>query len=321
MRSPQNLPTMSAHLTRARPRGLTAAALTVLLAGSGALLAAGDPPASSTPDPGAQAPPATSLLPRGGTSILPEFRVVAHYGAPQAKALGILGIGTPAVAAARLEREAHRYAGPGHRPVLPAMELISVIVNAGPGRDGRFRSRQSRAVILRYLQAARKARALLILDVQPGRSDFLTEARALAEFLVEPDVGLALDPEWRMAPGQIPGRVIGSVDAAELNEVTTWLSGLVARRNLPDKLVVVHQFTDGMVRRRRGLRSRAGIDLVLNADGFGTATAKLNTYRRVTRDRRGLHVGFKLFFVEDTGLMSPAQVLRLRPPPELVIYE
>ena len=313
---------MPADLTSPRRRGLIAAALAAFLAGSGTRLsAAGHPLTSAAPLAVTPAPQAIPLLPRGGRSVLPEFRVVAHYGAPQARALGILGFGTPAAAAARLQREAHRYTGPARRPVLPAMELISVIVNAGPGRDGTFRSRQRRAVILRYLRAARKARALLILDVQPGRSDFLTEARALAEFLVEPDVGLALDPEWRMAPGQIPGRVIGSFDAAELNEVTAWLSGLVARRNLPDKLVVVHQFTDGMIRRRRGLRSPAGVDLVVNADGFGTASAKINTYRRVTRDRRGLHAGFKLFFVEDTGLMSPARVLRLRPPPELVIYE
>jgi hypothetical protein len=305
-------------------RVLIGAALVTCLAGTSVLLAAADLPSapvvSAAPGP-APSPEPAPTLPRGGRSVLPEHRVVAHYGAPQAEALGILGIGTPAAAGVRLQRQARRYAGPGRRPVLPAMELIAVIVNAGPGRDGKFRSRQRRAVILRYLAAARKARALLILDVQPGRSHFVTEARALAEFLVEPDVGLALDPEWRMAPGQFPGRVIGSVDAAEVNQVTEWLSGLVARRRLPDKLVVVHQFTDGMIRRRGGLRSRPGIDLVLNADGFGTASAKINTYRRVTRDRRGLHAGLKLFFVEDTGLMSPAQVMRLRPPPELVIYE
>ncbi len=309
-----------ARTTRTKRRGLAALAVGVFLLGGGVPAATGDRRLEAAGTVGT-ATPGPTALPRGGRSVLPEHRVVAHYGAPQAQALGILGIGTPAAAAARLERQARLYAGSGRRPVLPAMELIAVIVNARPGHDGTFRTRQRHAVIRRYLRAARKARALLILDVQPGRSDFLTEARALAEFLVEPDVGLALDPEWRMAPGQIPGRVIGSVDAAELNEVTSWLAGLVARRNLPDKLVIVHQFADGMIRRRGGLRPRTGIDMVLNADGFGTASAKVKTYRRVTRDRGGLHAGFKLFFVEDTGLMSPAQVLRLRPPPELVIYE
>ena len=124
-----------------------------------------------------------------------------------------------------------------------------------------------------------------------------------------------------MGPTQVPGVVIGSVDAAEVNRVTAWLSSVVAARNLPDKLVIVHQFTDGMIRRKKGLRVRSGIDMVLNADGFGTATAKAGTYRRVVGDRGPFHTGFKLFFVEDTGLMSPAQVMRLRPRPEVVIYE
>lgn len=157
------------------------------------------------------------MLPRGGRSVLPEFRVSAHYGAPQAAQLGILGIGAPAAAARRLNLHARAYAGIGGRPVLPAMELIGVIASAGPGADGRYRLRQPPAVIRRYLGAARAARAFLVLDIQPGRADFVTEAKVLSEFLVQPDVGLALDPEWRMGPSQVPGEVIGSVDAAEVN--------------------------------------------------------------------------------------------------------
>ncbi len=314
------------HSTRSpRLRRLvTVIAITTCGLATGALLIGAD-----EPEPAPQRPaqdttipvPASAQLPRGGRSILPEFRVYAHYGAPQAKQLGILGIGSPATAGLRLNRQARAYAGTGRRPVLPAMELIGVIASAGPGGDGKYRSRQTRKVIRTYLRAARRAKALLILDIQPGRSDFVTEAKALSEFLVEPDVGLALDPEWRMSPTQVPGRVIGSVDAAEINEVTAWLSDFVNAGDLPDKLVIVHQFTDGMIRRKKGLRVRTGIDMVLNADGFGTRGAKTNTYNRVVRNRGPFHTGFKLFFVEDTGLMSPKQVLRLRPQPEVVIYE
>lgn len=289
----------------------------------GAVPAAGDGPGLRAV-PAARPPrpaPAPPELPRGGRSVLPEHRVVAHYGAPQAEALGILGIGTPAAAAARLQRTARSYAGRGRRPVLPAMELISVIVTAAPGTDGRHRFRQDPAVIRRYLTAARRARTLLILDIQPGRSDFVTEARALAQFLVQPDVGLALDPEWRMRPGEVPGRVIGQVDAEEVNRVSAWVSRLVRAHGLPDKLVLVHQFEDGMIARRGRLRPHPRVDFVLNADGFGTATAKVGTYRRVTRDRGGFGTGFKLFFEEDTGLMPPARVMRLRPRPDVVIYE
>lgn len=265
--------------------------------------------------------PSAPELPRGGRSILPEFRVYAHYGAPQARQLGILGIGTPAAAGARLVRQSRVYAGAGRRPVLPAMELIAVIASAGPGADGKYRYRQTKKVIREYLAAARRAKALLILDIQPGRADFLTEVQAFSEFLIEPDVGLALDPEWRMRPNQVPGKVIGSVDASEINAVTAWLSDFVNAGNLPDKIVIVHQFTDGMIRRKRGLKVRPGVDMVLNADGFGTASAKATTYRRVARDRGPFHTGFKLFYEEDTGLMSPAQVFALNPRPEVVIYE
>ncbi len=61
-------------------------------------------------------------------------------------------------------------------------------------------------MIRRYLKAARKAKALLILDIQPGRSDFFTETKRLRKWLKEPDVGLALDPEWRMGPARSPAR-------------------------------------------------------------------------------------------------------------------
>ena len=287
-----------------------------------AMLGGGEPvPPRAAPAEagGPSRPPAH--LPRGGRSVLPEHRVVSHYGAPQAEALGILGIGPLAGVGPRLERAARRYAGPRRRPVLPAMELIAVIATAAPGGDGRYRFRQDPATIRRYLRAARRARALLILDIQPGRSDFLTEARALRQFLVEPDVGLALDPEWRMRPGEVPGRVIGQVDAAEVNRVSGWLARLVKTRDLPDKLVLVHQFEDGMIERRGRLRPHRGIDFVLNADGFGTAPAKIGTYGRVTRGARGFATGFKLFREEDTGLMSPARVMRLRPRPDVVIYE
>lgn len=260
-------------------------------------------------------------LPGGGRSILPEHRVLAHYGAPQARKLGILGIGSPEAAGRRLRRHVREFQTVARRPIMPAMELIAVIATAAPGVGGRYRFRQPDAIIARYHAAARAAGALLILDIQPGRSDFVTETTALEQWLREPDVGIALDPEWRVGPGQRPGRVIGSVSAVEINATTRWLAGLVKRHDLPDKLVIVHQFTDGMIRTRDRIVARPGIDLVLNADGFGTPAAKRGTYRRVTRDRRPHFPGFKLFYEEDTRLMSPRQVIRLTPPPLVVIYE
>ena len=276
------------------------------------------------PGPGptiALAAPAAEL-PRGGTSVFPESRVVAFDGAPQSDELGILGIGPPERAARKLRREARRYREPG-RPVLPAFELITVIALASPGNKGLYRSRQTEETISRYLRVARRHDYLLLLDIQPGRSDFVTEVKALKKFLREPDVGLAFDPEWRMYGGQVPGEVIGHVKAGEVNRATAYVQGMVDRLGLPEKLLVIHQFTPNMIRKKGRLRDRPGLDIVLNSDGFGTAAAKRSKYRQLAPLATSpFYRGFKLFYKEDSGLMKPGQVLKLRPRPlDLAIYE
>jgi hypothetical protein len=262
-------------------------------------------------------------LPRGGREILPRYRVVAYYGAPQDDQLGELGIGSPDRAAKRLARQARPYARPG-RPVLPAFELIATVAASAPGDNGDYSHRQTAATVRRYLRAARRHKALLVLDIQPGRAPFMREVRALRRFLAEPDVSLALDPEWSMAPGQVPGRQIGSTDAATVNSVSRYLSRIVRKHRLPQKLLVVHRFTPGMIRQEEALERDPGVALVVNVDGFGTQPVKIAKYREFTRDRRAARVrsnGFKLFYHEDTGLMSPRRVLRMKPQPDLVVYE
>ena len=267
-----------------------------------------------------KAPPKPPELPRGGRRILPDNRVVAFYGAPQNGELGALGIGSPAQAGRRLSRQARPYARRG-RPVLPAFELISTIVHGSAGEDGDFSERQKPAVIGRYLREARRRKALLILDIQPGRSPFMREVRALRRWLEQPDVSLALDPEWSMRQGEIPGQSIGSTDARTVNEVSSYLSKIVEERDLPQKLLLVHRFTADMIENERALRTHPGVALTLNVDGFGTAEQKRAKYREFTRGRRGRNHGFKLFYREDTNLMSPRQTLRLRPAPDVVAYE
>jgi len=261
-------------------------------------------------------------LPRGGRSIFPEWRVVGFYGAPQDEELGVLGIGSPASLAGKLKRQARPYAeGPGARPTLPAFELISVIANASAGDDGKYRTRQEPDTIRRYLAAARRARALLVLDIQPGRADFIEEIRALEGFLAEPDVSLALDPEWNMGEGEVPGQTIGSMTADEVNAVSARLSEIVRRGRLPEKMLVIHQFTKDMVENRERLRRYPGVELVLNVDGFGDRTLKVDKYNEFVRGGDPARHGFKLFYREDTNLMAPRDVLSLRPQPEFVVYE
>jgi hypothetical protein len=297
---------------------------------------------------GAQAPagratdPRPAQLPGGGRAILPRRRVVAYYGAPQSPALGALGATPLPVAARRLRQQARPYNRPG-RPVLLAFELIATVASSTPGDHGRYSYRQPPGVIRRYLRAARRAGAILVLDVQPGRSEFMDEVRALEPFLREPDVSLALDPEWKMVAPEVPGQTIGSTDAEVVNAVSARLARLVRERRLPQKLLLVHQFTESMIERKQRLRANEGVALVLNVDGFGDRANKVSKYRQLTGGsaastpprtageaiaaaaprsaQRGRYHGFKLFYEEDTGLMTPADVLRLRPQPDVVIYE
>ena len=146
--------------------------------------------------------------------------------------------------------------------------------------------------------------------------------RPLLPWLREPDVSLALDPEWRVGPDQVPGRVIGSSDAREINAVSDWLARLVRARDLPQKLLLVHQFTESMIRDKAAIARRPGLAIAYNVDGFGGQAVKRAKYATfAASNRAGFHDGFKLFYEEDTDLMSPRQVLAMRPPPDVIVYE
>ena len=291
-----------------------AAALIGAAVGSGA----GDDAAPVSGTKAALRLPELAQLPRGGRTVFPKFRVVAFYGAPQAPELGELGIGTPDSAGRRLLKQGRPYARKT-RPVLPAMELLATIATRAPNDDGVYRNRQTDGVIRRYLNAARRAKALLLLDIQPGHASFIDEARHLERWLREPDVGLALDPEWH-TPGAVPGTRIGSVTADEVNQVARWLAGIVRKRRLPEKLFVLHQFTANMIVERERVIQPRGLAVTMNVDGFGNRPNKISKYREFTRQGT-FNTGFKLFYSEDTDLMTPQGVLALGPPPDLIVYE
>lgn len=326
-RRPPRRPSPQAILRRRLLAGLAAfAALVVCVLLVRALFGddgGRDRAAAAETTSGEKAPqrPKATLLPGGGRTIFPARRVVAFYGNPADVELGALGIGTPDQAAAKLKRVGASYARKT-RPVLPCLELIVTVAAASPGPGDLYRLRTPGKVIDRYLKAARRAKALLLLDIQPGRASFPAEVRRLKKWLVQPDVGLALDPEWRLGPGQIPGQVIGSVDAAEVNAVSIDLAALVKERNLPEKLFVLHQFTNDMIRRKDAVQVRPGLATVFNVDGFGAPPNKISKYKGFTPTTpKGAHNGFKLFFKEDTDRMRPASVMALKPRPELIVYE
>jgi len=262
-------------------------------------------------------------LPRGGTTLFPRYRLVGYSGGPQSVAFGRLGVGDLDARIDELERRGAAYAA-GREP-LPVLELIAVVAQAKPGPDGRYRLRADDAVIDRYLAAARRHRALLLLGIQPGRADFLAEVKALRRWLVQPDVGVALDPEWAVGAREVPGRVFGRTTGEELSGVAAYLQSLVREHGLPQKAMVVHQLAPRIVSDFRSVGRHPDVAVILSVDGIGTRADKVATWRRlVAKLPPAVHPGFKLFFEEDTesgALMTPQQVLALRPQPEYVLYE
>lgn len=290
-------------------------------AGAAAPSAAADG-AAAQGDPAARGQQPRRELPRGGRSVLPQYRPVGFYGAPQSPELGELGIGSPESAARRMRRQIKPYEKLSPKPIYPVFELLGTIALAGPGADGLYRARQPNRIIRRYAKVARKQRFLLLLDIQPGRARFIDEVKHLRKWLKRPYVSVALDPEWNMGRHGVPGERIGSVHAGMINRVTLYLNRLIRRHRLPDKLVVVHQFTDSMIRDKHKLKRRRYVDLVLNADGFGTPGQKRAKYKELAPPKNSwMRPGFKLFYKEDTNLMSPREVMRLRPRPAFVVYE
>ncbi len=271
------------------------------------------PPTTTTTEP----PPE---LPRGGgREIFPAHRVVAYYGNPGTAALGVLGETPPEEAAARVEEAAAPFATPD-RPVLPAMELIVTVAQASPGSDGDYSAPTDMDAILPWLFAARDAGMLLILDIQPGRAPFLPEVQRYEDLLREPDVGLALDSEWRMGPDQVPGQVIGSVDASEINEVSAWLADIVREEDLPEKVFLLHLFTGSMILNRDAVEDRPGLATVFHVDGFGGQEIKIRKYDQL-KAQPPFANGFKLFYDEDIDIFSPEQVLGFAPDVDLVTYQ
>jgi hypothetical protein len=276
-------------------------------------------PVLTIPESPPAPPPAPPQLPRGGTAIYPNYRVVAYYGTADTDRLGVLGAGTPEQAAAKLEAAAAPFATPG-RTVQPAMELIVGVADGGPGPDGDFHHDIDQGAARQYLAAARAHKQLMIIDIQPGRSDFMTAVKPWESLLREPDVSLALDPEWRMPPGAVPGKQIGTVSADEVNQVSTWLADIVRTGNLPQKLFVVHQFTSNMITNPERLQTPPQLAMVQHIDGFGAPPNKLGKYKDLQRPAQ-MHLGFKLFYSQDTPMLTVAQALALQPVPDLVTYQ
>lgn len=262
-------------------------------------------------------------FPDGGRTLFPAYRLVALYGAPGMPVLGALGEQDVQASIARVRVLAAQYQPLMKEHVLPTFEIISTVASNVPTDDGDYSYPIDMGTLQRWTAAARQAGVYVVLDLQPGRSSFLSQAQQLADVLAEPNVGLALDPEWRLGPSGVPLERIGSVDIAEVNQTAAWLASLVTAHKLPQKLFLLHQFRLDMLPEREQLdTSHPGLAYAIQMDGQGTPEGKLDTWQTVTADPPGgVRFGWKNFYAKDADLRSPQDTMQLSPEPWYVSYQ
>jgi hypothetical protein len=260
-------------------------------------------------------------------AILPERRIVAYYGNPLSKRMGVLGEYPKEEMLRRLKNEAVRWqqADPA-TPVQPALHLIAVVAQGEPGKAGKYRMIHTDDVINQVYAWAKEAGALLFIDIQTGHEDIRTLLPRFEWLLRNPDVHLGIDPEFNLiASGKVPGTKIGTFEAVDINYVSGYLADLVDRFGLPPKVLVVHRFTQGGVSDYRSIKLRPEVQIVVNMDGWGAPYLKRNTYKEYVVREPVQFTGFKLFYHNDTKnghpFMKPEEVLRLKPVPLYIQYQ
>jgi hypothetical protein len=259
-------------------------------------------------------------------AILPAKRIVAFYGNPLSKRMGILGELPPDKMLARLDREveAWRKADPA-RPVQPALHLIVVVAQGSPGRDGKYRLRMTDSLVEKVAGWAAQRNALLFLDLQVAKSTVQEEIPRLSRFLSRPNVHLGLDPEFSMKSGHPPGKRIGTMSSSDINFAIRFLSDIVAKNNLPPKVLVVHRFTRDMVTGAKNIVLDPRVQIVIDMDGWGNPWLKYDSYRDYIAREPVQFTGFKLFYHNDTKkgepLLTPQEVLLLTPQPLYIQYQ
>jgi hypothetical protein len=246
---------------------------------------------------------------------------VGYYGTPLGRGLGILGREnmTDTLKLLMDQLEPYRTLDPCVETV-PVFHMVTTIADSYAGKDGDYSHRVPHDLVQTWIDKIRDAGGLAVLDIQPGQADLNAELDHLEPLLLQPGVHLAIDPEYVMGEGEIPGKKLGHIDGETVNVIQSWLAD-VSEGAGEAKILVIHQFDDRMVSEKDMIMDEERIHLVWDADGFGGRWAKMADYHQY-RDEGGFEYGgFKIFYGYDRPVLDPAQVLALDPPPAYIIYQ
>jgi hypothetical protein len=270
----------------------------------------------------------TGPAPAAG-AILPQSRIVAYYGNPHSKKMGVLGEYPERQMLSMLDETVAmwRKADPA-TPVVPAIHLVTVVAQGSPGADGRWRRRENPETIERAYRWAQGRQGVLFIDIQAGHSTLQQELPPLLPYLERPDVHLGIDPEFYMhykRAGIRPSAKVGQMMASDVNYVVEALDKVVREKSLPPKILVVHRFRADMLPDEENIKPTPRVQVVMHMDGWGPAWLKFDSYKDYIVQRPVAFTGFKVFYRNDTKtgdpVLSPPEILRLLPRPLYVQYQ
>jgi hypothetical protein len=267
--------------------------------------------------------PPPAELPLGGRTLFPDYRLIALYGVPDQPALGVLGAQSRTNTFKRVKKLAAQYQPYSKEKIMPALEIIATVASASP-TDNRDYSLETDVSRLKpWIISAKKEDIYVVLDLQPGRRDFLSQAKTYTELLKQPNVGLALDPEWRLKPNQTHLNQIGSVSVDEVNKTAAWLANLTAEHQLPQKVFLLHQFrTDMIINRSKLDTTHPELAYIIQMDGSGTQSQKESTWRDIRQNApKNVKFGWKNFYKEDSATLSQKDTMSVTPKPWYVSYQ
>jgi hypothetical protein len=260
-------------------------------------------------------------------AVLPYKRIIAFYGNLYSKRMGILGEIPKAEMLKKLQGEvANWQAADTATPTIPALHYVAVTAQGLPGKDGKHRLRMPFHQIDTIVNWAREINALAFVDIQVGHSTVKAEVPQLEKYMLMPDVHLGIDPEFSMKGGERPGSRIGTFDADDINDAIDYLADLVRKNNLPPKMLVVHRFTQGMVKGYERIKKTPEVQVIIDMDGFGDKILKRSTWLRYVYREPIMFTGFKIFYGNDTKtgkdqLYTPQELVKFTPKPLYIQYQ
>lgn len=279
-----------------------------------------EPAITATLTPSPSGTPIASPTPATPQPYLERFRLVAYYGSPTGPGLGILGQPPREEMLASLRETAAVYqALVPDRQVLPTYHMIVTVANRSPPY---YFSRIDLELIEEWVASARATNTAVILDIQPGRGNVMSEFERVRHLLHEPHVHLAIDPEFTMAADEVPAQDLGQLHARQVNELQAVLNE-IGREVGINRVLILHQFANIMLPDKELIEPYPFVELVIDGDGVGSPAAKIRNYNQYAQEPAFEYGGFKLFPRDgDYPLMTPEEVMTvLLPPPVVIIYQ